>query len=125
MSENPRLKNENQTLNSAPERIAELLTLATEQLDTKTVETLHRSRQAALARQAPQIRVSSLATAHGIHWQLPHSVRHLTAALLIIMIVGGASYWQHHWKHEKMAHLDVAILTDDMPMEVFVDHLSE
>lgn len=107
--------------NADMERITELLTIGTERLDTNTVETLRRSRLSALGRQKIHMQPASLTTAGGIHWPIPHSARLWAAMLLIAMLIGGAGYWQHLRKHEMMAHLDVAILTDDMPMEIFVD----
>jgi hypothetical protein len=125
MSINTRLPNEDPAQDLAPEQISALLTLSAEQLDSSTVAQLQRARQAALAKQAAEVEVFALAGGRGIHWPIPQSARYWTAILLVVAIAGTAGYWQHHWKHEKMAHLDVAILTDDMPMEVFVDHLSE
>lgn len=122
MSMNTRLPDEHQTQSTTPERIAELLTLATEQLDSDTLEALLRSRQTALARQTIHVRSASLSSGHGIHWLISHSVRHWAAILLVTAVVFGAGYWQHLRKHERMTNLDVAILTDDMPMDVFIDH---
>lgn len=106
-----------------PERIAGLLTLATEQLDAETVGALRRARHAALDRQAVHAPAYALDGRHGHHWPVPHTPRQwLAAALLLAAVAASGGYWQHLHKHEMMAHLDVAILTDDMPMEVFIDH---
>lgn len=107
----------------APERIAGLLTLSTEHLDIGTVEALRRARHAALSRQAAHAPFYAFDGRHGHHWPIPHTPRQwFAAALLLVAIASSAGYWQHLRKHEMMAHLDVAILTDDMPMEVFIDH---
>lgn len=109
-----------------PERIAGILTQAAEQLDSGTVDALRRARHAALERQAVRAPAYALAGRHGHHWPIPHTSRQwLAATLLLTTIALSVGYWQHLRKHEMMTHLDVAILTDDMPMEVFIDHRYE
>ena len=109
-----------------PERIAGMLTLAAEQLDSNTVEALRRARHAALDRQVVRASAYALDGKHGLHLPVPHTPRQWAAAALLLAVVAGSTgYWQHLRKHEMMAHLDVAILTDDMPLEVFVDHRTE
>jgi hypothetical protein len=110
----------------APEQIAGLLTRSAEQLDSKTVEALRRARHVALNRQTVRAQAFTLDGRHGVHWQLPHTPRQwAVTALLLAVIAGSTGYWQHLRRHEMMTHLDVAILTDDMPLEVFIDHISE
>lgn len=121
MNINARLSNEHQTPDYVPERIAELLTCAAEQLDSDTVEALRQSRQTALKRQSVRARSASLTSGYGIYWPIFHSARQWMAILLMAVVVAGAGYWQHHNKHETMTNLDIAILTDDMPLEVFID----
>lgn len=103
-----------------PARIAGLLTRAAEQLDDDTLTALKQARNTALARQ--RRRAPALATATGHHWAMPHNVYRwgAMAFVLLVMVAGGASYWHHAREHE-MSRLDVAILTDEMPLEVFVD----
>ncbi|OGS95780.1 MAG: hypothetical protein A3K04_00775 [Gallionellales bacterium RBG_16_56_9] len=105
-----------------PDRIAKLLTRATEQLDDDTVAALRQARNAALERQTINEPVFALGTGHRAHWLMPHSAHQwaATAILFVAILVGGVSYW-HHAHENEMSHLDVAILTDDLPMEVFVD----
>jgi len=106
-----------------PEQIAGLLTLATEQMDRNTIEALRRARHAALDRQTARAPAFVLDSRHGLHFSIPHTPRQWAAALLLLAAVAGSmGYWQHLRQHEMMAHLDVAILTDDMPLEVFIDH---
>ncbi|MCK9201568.1 MAG: DUF3619 family protein [Gallionella sp.] len=110
----------------APEQIAGLLTRSAEQLDSNTVAALRRARHTALDRQNVHAPAFALDAKHGFHWQLPHTPRQWVATVLLLaVVVGSSGYWQHLRKHEMMTHLDVAILTDDMPMEVFIDHRSE
>ena len=105
-----------------PEAIAGLLTRATEQLDDDTVAALRLARNLALERQALNQPVFALNTGHGIHWPTPHTTHQwmAMAVLLIVMLAGGISYW-HHAHEREMTHLDIAILTDDLPMEIFID----
>lgn len=121
MKTNDRLPNEHRVPDFAPERIADLLTLAAEQLDADTAEALRSSRQTALARQAVDVRKLSIVSGNSIHFPISHSARHWVVILLVAAVTVSAGYWQHLQQHERMANLDVAILTDDIPMEVFVD----
>lgn len=110
----------------ALEQIAGLLTLSAEQLDSNTVEALRRARHTALDRQTVRTSAFSLDGTHGFHWQLPHTPRQWVATVLLLAVIAGSTgYWQHLRRHEMMTHLDVALLTDDMPLEVFIDHRSE
>lgn len=106
---------------NAPEAIAKLLTRATQQLDGRTVVALRQARNVALERQSLSKPVFSLSTGNA-HWLMPHSAHQwvATVILLVATLVGGVNYWQHTQEHD-LDHLDVAILTDDLPLEVFVD----
>lgn len=105
----------------APGRIAQMLTQATQQLDNDTVAALHRARNRALARQTARRPVFALDAGHNIHWPMPHTSRQwMAAAVLLAALAGGISYWHHAHEHDA-SHLDIAILTDDLPMEVFID----
>lgn len=106
----------------APERIAQLLTRATQQLDDNTVTALRRARNIALERQSLRKPVFVLSTGHGMRWLAPHSAHQWVATIILLVAIffGGLSYWQHIHENE-LAHLDTAILTDDLPLEVFVD----
>ena len=107
---------------NTPEAIAKLLTRAAQQLDGSTIAALRQARNVALQRQSLRKPVLSLSTGHGMHWLVPHSA-HQWAAVVILLaatLVGGVNYWQHTQERE-LIHLDVAILTDDLPLELFVD----
>lgn len=105
-----------------PEAIAGLLTRATGQLDDNTVAALRRARNLALERQALNQPAFALSTGHHIHWPIPHTTQQwmAMAVLLVAVLAGGVSYW-HHAHEREMSHLDIAILTDDLPMEIFID----
>lgn len=103
-----------------PEAIAGLLSRAAEQLDDNTVAALRQARNLALEKQTRP--AFALSTGHGMHWPTPHTPHQwvVTAILLIAVLAGSISYWHHAHEHE-MSHLDIAILTDDFPMEIFLD----
>lgn len=110
----------NNSRDIAPEHIARLLTRAAQQLDDDTVAALRRARNVALQRQSLSRPVFALSTAHSIRWLMPHSTQQWVAAIILFVAIlfGGLSYWQHE---NDLSHLDTAILTDDLPLEVFVD----
>jgi hypothetical protein len=106
-----------------PESIAKLLAVAAERLDTGTLEALQRARNIALLRQSQRQSVLALNGAHGIHWPITHPAPKWMYAAIILLaatLVSVAGYWHHEREHDT-SHLDVAILTDDLPMEIFVD----
>jgi len=105
-----------------PEAIAKLLTSATQQLDADTLSALRRARNVALERQLLKKPAFMLNTGHDTHWLMPHSTHQWVAAviLLVTILFGGINYWQHSQDHD-LSHLDAEILTDDLPLEVFVD----
>ena len=106
----------------APERIARMLTHAVQQLDGHTVAALRRAHNAALEKQSQRKPVFALSAGHGMHWLILHSAHQwaATAILFAVILFGGVQYWEHTHESE-VAHLDIAILTDDLPLEVFVD----
>jgi len=110
------------TRDIAPEHIAQLLTRAAQQMDGDTVAALRRARNTALERQSQSKRVFALSTGRGVYWPMPHSAYQWVAIAILLMaaLVGGINYW-HHIHEREMSHLDIAILTDDLPMEIFID----
>ena len=105
-----------------PKHIARLLTRAAQQLDDNTAAALRRARNVALERQSQSKPVFVLNTGHGMRWLMPHSAHQWLATIILLaaILFGGLSYW-HHAQENDLAHLDTAILTDDLPLEVFVD----
>jgi|SRR5450759_464551 hypothetical protein len=110
------------TTNLDPGKIAQLLTLSARQLDQSTLSALHSARQNALKRQAVRAPVFALATGRGTHSLIPDSIQQwVVAGLLIAMLIVGTSFWHHVVQEQQISDIDVAILTDDLPIEVFVD----
>lgn len=107
-----------------PDRIAQLLNISTRQLDQQTLSALSRARQAALSRQSAHTHVLGFITGRWTFGLFPQFTQPLlVAALLAIVVFGGTSYWQHA-QEQQISDLDVAILTDELPIEVFVDEQS-
>lgn len=110
-----------------PRRIAQLLTQSTRQMDEAILSALVNARQNALKRQSVHAPVFSLtpASAHtSAHWTdrlIPHSAQPwIATGLLVAVLIAGTSYWQNV-QEQQIDETDVAILTDDLPIEVFVD----
>lgn len=103
-----------------PEHVVRHLTRAAQRLDDNTVVSLQRARNMALDKLPLSQPVYSLSVVRG--WLSPHSMhqRVATIILLLAMLFGGLSYWQHMHESE-LSHLDAAILSDELPLEVFVD----
>jgi hypothetical protein len=95
------------------ETIRQLLNRSVAQLDTKTLAGLSAAREQALLRHAPD--------KTGAH---PMSPRHRMATafatlLVTVSLFGGvAYYWQ---QAQDNSEADLAILTDDMPVDVYVE----
>jgi type VI protein secretion system component VasF len=109
------------TKNLDPSKIAQLLTLSTRQLDENTLSALSSARQNALKKQVVRAPVFALNTGRETHSLIPDSVQQwVVAGLLVAMLIVGMSFW-HHVQEQQIDELDVAILTDDLPIEAFVD----
>jgi hypothetical protein len=102
-------------------KIAQLLTESSRQLDTGTLSSLADARQNALKRQLVRAPAVALSTGRWTHNLIPHlGHQWLVSGLLVAFLVFAAGYWQHA-QEQQISELDVAILTDELPIEVFVD----
>ncbi len=96
------------------EAIRQLLNRSQAQLDDATLACLRKAREQALLRHAPGVHT---------HWRWAE-MRHPAATwfatlLLAICLFGGVTYyWQQ--THDN-SEIDLAILTDDMPVDVYVN----
>lgn len=103
-----------------PGKIAQLLTQGTRQLDAATLSALVDARRNALKRQSVHSPVFTLTTGRWTLGLIPRSAHQWAAAgLLAAMLIIGTGYWQH-LKEQQISDLDVAILTDDLPIEVLL-----
>jgi len=104
-----------------PGKVAQLLTQSSRQLDNSTLSALAEARQNAIERQLVRSSVAVLSTGRWTHNLIPHSGQQwLATGLLVAILMFSAGYWQHA-QERKISELDVAILTDELPIEVFVD----
>lgn len=110
-----------------PIKIAGLLNQSTQQLDKATLSALFDARQNALSRQsvrAPAYAFAAVSSSGATSWTdklMSHAAPAWAALLLLVVIlITGTSYWQNT-QELQVDEIDVAILTDVMPIEVFVD----
>ena len=105
-----------------PTKIAQLLTQSTQQLDDTTVTALVKARRNALAMQPSRASAYSVTTGRWTDHLIPHSMMQwlATGLLAALLVVAGANFVQHS-EEQRISELDVAILADEMPLDVFVD----
>ncbi len=102
--------------------IGGLLNRAAQQLDRPTLDELRTARQHALQNQ----RVASPAwvSRNGLlHGQLQLSQRALNwiiVGVVASLLVINLTYWERTYEHDH-SDIDIAILTDDLPVDMFVD----
>jgi hypothetical protein len=109
-----------------PEPIKRLLNRSIAQLDRSTRIRLHAARTQALERHAARsaalpswawANVHIVGHASGHH----HRIYYLIGTLLLaVCIFSGVAYWQQATDNDT-ADLDIAILTDDLPIQYFLD----
>ncbi len=99
--------------------IRNLLDHATDHLDPATAAHLHSARNHALAKQNTRVAWhGSLACTAREHHRIPFWA-------LSILLAGGLllctiTYWHHAAEHDH-SDIDIAILTDDLPVDVYID----
>ena len=114
----------NENLNT--ESIRQLLNRSSDSLDQPTLEKLRDARMQALARYDARSTVPALAWVRALTGSGGSSGSHraqyywAAAVLLAAFLFSDSSYWQHLTEHDN-SDVDIAILTDDLPMDVYVD----
>ena len=102
--------------------IGRLLDRSADQLDKTTLNDLHSARQNALQRQ--RVSISTWTNRDGmLHGHLQLSQRALnwiTTAVVATLLVINLTYWDRTFEHDH-SDIDIAILTDDLPVDMFVD----
>ncbi|HCI53721.1 MAG TPA: hypothetical protein DE312_10485 [Gallionella sp.] len=101
------------------QHIAKLLSSSTDQLDDSVLSALRQAHTVALDKQRVAEPVFSLSTiGHRAHHLMPHSTHQwiATSIILAAILIGAIGYWQ-----DAQMPVDMEILTDDLPIEVFVD----
>lgn len=101
-----------------PEHIRQALDNSLEQIGPSTLARLRHAREQALARHGAASAASGWAAKW--HFDTPHyKFRYFAAAAVFAAVLfSGAAYWQQ--EHEA-GEVDVAILADELPIEVYVD----
>ncbi len=106
--------------------LSPLLDRASQQLDPATLDRLHAARRRALDRQRTTAPVALLARLHHLvtdHGHETHHHRHLNwigGLLLVAAILVGGWQWRQSALHDHTS-IDLAILTDDLPLHMYVD----
>lgn len=102
------------------EQIKQLLDRSLTRIDPPALARLRGAREQAMARYDE--RCSAPAFALAGHWHVASSHRKshylAVAVLLAAFLFGGITYWHH--EHD-VSEVDIAILTDDLPIEMYVD----
>ena len=109
----------NQKLHS--EQIRQLLNSSLTRLEQPTLARLRHAREQAVARYYAHRPAPAFAWAGNWRAAGSHHKSHYFAAavLLVALLFSGAAYWQHVTEHE-VSDVDIAILTDDLPIEMYV-----
>lgn len=106
--------------------LAPILDRAALQIPPDTLDRLHAARRAALNQQrdaSPSplwVRVHHLVTEHGSASH-PHRALNWVGVLLLVgVVLAGGWQWKQATWHDHAA-IDLAILTDDLPLHMYVD----
>lgn len=104
--------------------IGQLLDRSTSQLDAATLHKLQLARRTALKHQRSK-ETSSVLAWIGVHSPIHHDSSHNHRAfnvgvvtLFAILLLAGLMFWQDMNDH---SDVDISILTDDLPVEMYVD----
>lgn len=107
--------------------IKQLLDRSTSQIEPSTLHKLQAARMHALEHHQERHRAPVLAWPgqHGSHrgsaHHLPRRLNWALAVLLLACLFSGIAYWQHSDSDHDTSEEDIAILTDDLPLHVYVD----
>ena len=109
-----------------PQQVKHLLNRSLSQLDQPTLGRLHDAREKALARYdahstAPAFAWAGLWTDHHHAAGLHHKSHFWAAAVLLVAILFSCTAYWHHTTDHDVSDVDIAILTDDLPIEIYVD----
>jgi hypothetical protein len=102
--------------------IGSLLNRSAQQLDRSTLNELHTARQQALQNQrvASPVWVSRNGLLHGQLRLSPRALNWFIVGVVASLLVINLTYWERTYEHDH-SDIDIAILTDDMPVDAFVD----
>ena len=102
--------------------IGSLLNRSAQQLDRSTLNELHTARQQALQNQrvASPVWVSRNGLLHGQLRLSPRALNWFIVGVVASLLVINLTYWERTYEHDH-SDIDIAILTDDMPVDAFID----
>jgi hypothetical protein len=109
------------------QKIKELLNIATSQLPPETLDKLRTARTRAIDRQRIRHSVPVLAWLGGHHigrnesFHLSKTMSWVMGAIFAACLISGATYWRNYTIEHEICDVDIAILTDDMPIHVYLD----
>ena len=107
------------------QKIKELLTDSTTRLSSETLDKLRMARTRALDHQRVKHSVPVLAWLGGHHGAQHNGNHHAwnwaVAALFVACLITGVSIWNSSTIEHEICDLDLAILTDDIPVHAYVD----
>lgn len=112
--------------NTKTQAIKELLDTSASQLTPATLEKLRIARSRAVDRQRTHgtVPVLSWLGHHGGRrdsFHLSRSLNWAVAALFAACLITGVSIWQNDTTEHEINEVDIAILTGDLPIHVYVD----
>jgi hypothetical protein len=91
-------------------------------LDQGTADRLSRARAIALQHQRASSSgwLARNGLLHGYAYHEHRATYRIALLVLLALLVGMLGYWQHQPEHEH-GDIDIAILTDELPVDVYVD----
>ena len=110
------------TIKLEPNKIINILNQGTQDLDKNTVSGLQLARAEALQKQARQAHTLQLAGHRWAGLLVPHTLQQWAIATLLLLAIASATglWWQHN-HHQRLMEVDMRILTDELPIEIFID----
>jgi len=111
------------TLNT--ETVRQMLNRSSAKLDYPAQEKLRGAREKALMRYDARAAAPAFAWAGALGWadHGAHRSHYFWASVVLLaaLLFSGASYWQQMNEHDSSDEVDIAILTDELPIDVYVD----
>ena len=106
--------------------VKELLDTSALQLTPATLEKLRSSRTRALEHQRTHRRAPVLAWLghHGSQhdsFHMSKSMSWAVAALFVACLISGVTFWHNYTTEHEICEVDIAILTDELPIHVYLD----
>ena len=105
-------------------RIRQILNQGTTRLDADTAQKLKAARESALARQRPEpqpvVRWADNVLGNGWSWG-GLSARVILPALALVVAAVGIYRWQENQRLAEVVEIDSQLLTDDLPIDAYLD----